>query len=91
MLKLIFCLVSALTVAVLVLELRQQRLEINYQINRLHGQIESQQAKLWDQQRNIAIDTAPNAIQRSVNSHDLHMVTGPATGGSMASTDADAE
>jgi len=74
MLKLIICLFSGMAVAVVVLQLRQQRLEMNYQNNRLYSQIEAQQAKLWNQQLQIAVYTAPNAIARTVGSHDLKMV-----------------
>ncbi|MCC7349273.1 MAG: hypothetical protein IT446_01770 [Phycisphaerales bacterium] len=74
MLKLIICLVCGMGVAVVVLQLRQQRLEMNYQNNRLYGQIELQQAKLWNQQLQIAVYVAPNAIARTVGSHELNMV-----------------
>lgn len=74
MLKLIICLISGMAVAVVVLQLRQQRLEMNYQNNRLNSQIEAQQAKLWNQQLQIAVYTAPNAIAQTVGSLDLKMV-----------------
>ena len=60
--------------AVLILQLRQQRLELNHQANQLHNQIEDQQARLWNQQLQIAVFTAPNAIAHTVSNHDLHMV-----------------
>ena len=41
-------------VSVVMLQLRQQRMELNYQTNRLHSQIEQSQAKLWNQQLQIA-------------------------------------
>lgn len=74
MLKLIICLFCGMGVAVVVLQLRQQRLEMNYQNNRLYGQIEAQQAKLWNQQLQIAVYVAPNAIARTVGAHELNMV-----------------
>ena len=74
MLKLLLCLTTSLGIAVLVLQLRQQRLELNYQANQLHNKIEDQQAKLWNQQLQIAIYTAPNAITRTVGDHNLSMV-----------------
>ncbi|MBC8105406.1 MAG: hypothetical protein H7Z14_02355 [Anaerolineae bacterium] len=74
MLKLLICLVSALFISVALLQLRQQRLELNYQANRLHNQIEEHQAKLWDQQLQIAVYTAPNAISRTVGQQKLDMV-----------------
>lgn len=74
MLKLILCLSCGVAIAVAMLHLRQQRLELNYQSNRLHNQIEAQQAKLWNQQLQIAVYTAPNAITQTVGSHELNLV-----------------
>ena len=74
MLKLLLCLSTSLAIAVLVLQLRQQRLELNYQANKLHNQIEDQQSNLWNQQLQIAMYTAPNAIARTVGEHALNMV-----------------
>jgi cell division protein FtsL len=74
MVKMLVCLVCAMGLAVMTLQLRQQRLELNYKISQLHRQVESHQAKLWNQQLQIAVYTAPNAIQQTVNNRDLHMV-----------------
>ena len=74
MLKLLLCVLSAAVLAALVLQLRQQRQELGYQNSRLYDQIKDQQAKLWNQQLQIAICTAPNAITRTVDTHDLKMV-----------------
>ncbi len=74
MIKLLLCLSTSLCLAVLVLQLRQQRLELGYQANQLHNRIEDQQAKLWNQQLQIAMYTAPNAISRTVGEHAIHMV-----------------
>lgn len=74
MVKLLVCVISAVVLAVMVLQLRQQRLELNYKISSLHRQVEAQQAKLWNQQVQIAVYTAPNAIQQTVNTHELHLV-----------------
>jgi cell division protein FtsL len=74
MVKMLICLFSAMGLAVMTLQLRQQRLELNYKISQLHRQIESHQAKLWNQQLQIAVYTAPNAIQHTVDNHDLHLV-----------------
>jgi cell division protein FtsL len=73
MVKLILCLLTGLFVAVCLLEMRQQRLELNHQANQLHDAIESQQAKLWNQQLQIAIYTAPNSIQKTVGDHKLQL------------------
>ena len=74
MLKLTLCLVCSVLLAVLMLHLRQQRLELNHQANRLHNQIENQQAKLWSQQLEIAVYTAPNAISQTVSGRELNLV-----------------
>ena len=74
MLKLLICVLSAAVLAALVLQLRQQRQELGHQNSRLHDQIKDQQAKLWNQQLQIATYTAPNAITQTVNTHDLKMV-----------------
>jgi len=74
MVKMLICLLCAMGLAVMTLQLRQQRLELNYKISQLHRQIESHQARLWNQQLQIAVYTAPNAIQHTVSNHDLHLV-----------------
>jgi hypothetical protein len=74
MLKLLICLIAGLVICGALLQLRQQRLELNFQVNRLHGQIEDRQAKLWDQQLQIAVYTAPNSISRTVGEQKLEMV-----------------
>jgi hypothetical protein len=74
MLKLLLCLLSAAVIAAVTLELRQQKLELSCQANRLHNQIEQSQAKLWDQQVQIAVYTAPNAIAKTVGDRKLDMV-----------------
>ena len=85
MVKMLVCLLSALGLAVMTLQRRQQRLEMNYKISQLHRQIESHQAKLWNQQLQIAVYTAPNAIQHTVSSHDLKLVPrSPMPGGTVA-------
>lgn len=74
MIKLLLCLVSTAVVAAVTLELRQQKLELSCQANQLHNQIEKCQATLWDQQVQIAVYTAPNAIAKTVGQRQLHMV-----------------
>jgi len=74
MLKLLLCIFCSALLGALLLQLRQQRLELNFQTNRLHNQIEQSQAKLWNQQLQIAVYTAPNAISETVGKRDLKMV-----------------
>ena len=74
MLKLLLCLITSAVVAVCLLQLRQQHLQLGFQCNELHGKIRGRQAKLWSQQLQIAVYTAPNAISQTVASHDLQLV-----------------
>ena len=74
MVKLLLCVLCAAVLAALVLQLREQRQELGYQNSRLHDQIKDQQAKLWNQQLQIAVYTAPNAITQTVSTHDQKMV-----------------
>jgi hypothetical protein len=74
MLKVLICLFSAAALAASILQLRQQRLELDYQNAELHEQIRSHQARLWDQQLQIAAFTAPNAIANTVNAQNLKLV-----------------
>jgi hypothetical protein len=74
MLKLLICIFFAALLGAVMLELRQQRLELNFQANRLHTEIEASQSKLWNQQLQIAVYTAPNAISETVGKRDLKMV-----------------
>jgi cell division protein FtsL len=78
MLKVLLCLLTATAVAVALLQLRQQHLNLSYQTNRLHNQIEIEQARLWDQQLQIAVATAPSAMQQTLAQQDIHFVA-PAT------------
>src|SRR3954470_8254910 len=71
MLKLLLCLTSSVVIGAVMLQLRQQHLDLGNQNNRLHDRIESQQAKLWNQQLQIAIYTSPTALVRTLNDHDL--------------------
>jgi len=74
MLKILLTLFLATLIGIVLLQLRQQRLEINYQNNQLHRNIEAAQAKLWNQQLQIATYTAPNAIIQTVNTENLKMI-----------------
>ena len=73
MLKLLICLFGSAVIGVLVLQLRQQHLDLGHQTAELHEQIRARQAKHWDQQVQIAIYTAPNAIQKTVDAHSLKL------------------
>ena len=74
MLKLLLCMAFTVVIAIAMLHLRQQRLELNHQANLLHNRIEAQQARLWSQQLQIAVYTAPNAISKTVGNQRLTLV-----------------
>ena len=74
MIKLLLCLCSAASVAMALLQLRDQRLNLEHQQTELHEQIKALDAKLWNQQLQIAVYTAPNAITQTVNMNHLKMV-----------------
>ena len=74
MVKLLICLFSSALIAVCMLQLRQQNLQLGHQCNQLHGKIRGRQAKLWSQQMQIAVYTAPNAIEQTVATHELNLV-----------------
>jgi hypothetical protein len=80
MLKLLICLFAGTALSVCLLELRQQRLELSRQANQIHSDMEASQAKLWSQQLQIAIYTAPNAIAKTVGVDDLKLSPQPAVG-----------
>lgn len=73
MLKLLICLITSMAVAVCLVQLRQQRLELNHQTAQLHNEIESRQARLWNQQLQIANVTAPPALQASIGKQELKL------------------
>jgi cell division protein FtsL len=73
MIKILLCLTTGLLIAVCLLQMRQQRLELNHQANQLHNAIEAQQAKLWSQQLQVAIYTAPNSIEKTIGNQSLKL------------------
>jgi len=74
MVKLLLALLCSFAIAVAMLELRQQELELKHHAAKLQDEIESHQAKLWSQQLQIAIYTAPNAIAKTIGLHALDLV-----------------
>ncbi|MGN6505307.1 MAG: hypothetical protein ACTHM6_07065 [Tepidisphaeraceae bacterium] len=77
MIKLLSCILCAFVATGVLLHLRHQRMEINYQINQAHRRLQDLQIQLWNQQLQVAIYTAPNAIERTVGTHKMALV--PAT------------
>ena len=74
MLKLLICLFSGVALALFILDLRHQQLELRHQNAELHDKFKAQQAKLWSQQQQIAVFTAPTAINATVTGQHLDLV-----------------
>ncbi len=74
MIKLLICLACGMVMAVVMLQLRQQELELRHQAADLQIKIQNHQAKLWQQQLEIAVYTAPNAVTKIVQEQDLKLV-----------------
>ncbi len=78
MLKLLLCLVCGSATAMALLELREQRLNLAFETNKLHNQIEASQGQLWNQQLEIAVATAPDALAAAAKGKDLKLTSGKA-------------
>ena len=78
MVKLLICFVCTLVLAGVMLELRQQRMNLGYDCTQLHRDIERSEIKLWNQQLQIGVYTAPNAIAETVRQHQLNLTAPPA-------------
>jgi hypothetical protein len=78
MLKLLLCLLCGSATAVALLELREQRLNLAFETNKLHNQIEASQGQLWNQQLEIAVATAPDALAAAAKGKDLKLTSGKA-------------
>jgi len=74
MIKLLLCLACGMVMAMVMLQLRQQELELRHQAAELQIKIQNHQAKLWQQQLEIAVYTAPNAVTKIVQEQDLKLV-----------------
>jgi cell division protein FtsL len=74
MIKLLICLACGMVMAVVMLQLRQQELELRHQAADLQIRIQNHQAKLWQQQLEISVYTAPNAVTKIVQDQDLKLV-----------------
>ena len=74
MIKLLICVACGMVMAVVMLQLRQQELELRHQAADLQIKIQSHQAKLWQQQLEIAVYTAPNAVTKIVQDQNLKLV-----------------
>lgn len=70
MLKLSMVILLALLTGICLLQLRQQRVELGYQNQRLHRLIQARQVDLWNQQIQIAASTAPQSLVSTVGLPD---------------------
>ena len=77
MIKLFLTLFCFALIAAAMLQLREQKRELGYEINQLHTQIESRQSKLWNQQLQIAAATAPRVLKQTIAQHHLPLATDP--------------
>lgn len=80
MIKLLLCLGTSMLIAICLMQLRQQRLELNHQTSELHNQIEARQGRLWNQQLQIAELTTPPAIKSDIGKQDLQLTPLAPTG-----------
>lgn len=74
MIKLVISIVAALVLGMVMLQLRQQHLDLSHECDSLHNQIEARQSKLWDQQLQIATMTGPTAIEKTITDEKLNLV-----------------
>lgn len=74
MLKLLICILGIFGISLELLHLRQERLAMRHEINRLHDGMEASQGKLWNQQLEIARQTTPQSLRE--HSKDLGLDTG---------------
>ena len=74
MIKLLICLFCGVALGLFILNIRHQQLELRHQNAELHDKFKAQQAKLWNQQQQIAVFTSPNAIKQTVKGQKIKMV-----------------
>src|SRR5688500_1748134 len=77
MIKLLFSLLCAFSIAVATLHLRQQQLELKHEAARLQSSVDGQQAKLWNQQLQIAAATGPRVLKETIAEHRLPLSSDP--------------
>ena len=84
MLRILICLAAGLALAMVMLLLRQQRLELQNQCNRVHDEMLDTQTRLWRQQVQIAAATAPAALETALARHDAESDPADTVRGSVA-------
>ena len=81
MLRLLLALICGLGIAVTLLLMRQQRVELQHECNQIHDGMLVAQTKLWRQQVQIAAAVAPGALKAVLADHELRVVPeGASTG-----------
>jgi hypothetical protein len=73
MVKLALCLACAFLIGIATLQMRQQELELRHRAATLQQKIQSSQARLWRQQLEIGVYTAPNAMSKTIGQHQLEL------------------
>jgi cell division protein FtsL len=73
MLKMLLCILCAFLIGICLLQLRQQELELRHQTADLQMRIQAKQARLWNQQLEIAVYTAPNAMTQTIAQQGLKL------------------
>jgi cell division protein FtsL len=73
MVKLLLCLFATMATAACLMQLRQQHLELSHETSQLHNAIEARQARLWNQQLQIADMTAPPAVKAAITRQQLQL------------------
>lgn len=73
MLKMLLCILCAFLIGICLLQLRQQELELRHQTADLQMRIQARQVRLWNQQLEIAVYTAPDAMRKSIEDQGLKL------------------
>src|SRR5690606_12073067 len=71
MLRLLLAIIAGVAIAGTLLLMRQQRLELQHDCNRLHDAMLDEQKQLWRQQVQIAAAVAPGALKAVLADHEL--------------------
>ncbi|MEL7239072.1 MAG: hypothetical protein AAGK78_09430, partial [Planctomycetota bacterium] len=67
--RLLLCLLVLTASASVLLLLRQQRIQLRYECDRIHAAMLEVQTDLWNQQLSVATATAPAALDATLASH----------------------
>lgn len=71
MVRILLCLLVGVGIGITLLMIRQQRLELQYESNKIHDEMLDTQRQLWRQQVQIAAATAPAALDTVLANHEF--------------------